>query len=82
MREYARVKLNGKELEAHASQSYRWEVTNIVTPGSNQLDVEVRATAGGGGGGTGRRRRDAGFGLAGTGAAGGGKRNWRCYVST
>ena len=27
--DYARVKLNGKELEAHAWQPYRWEVTNV-----------------------------------------------------
>ncbi len=45
--DYARVKLNGKELEAHAWQPYRWEVTNVVKPGSNELEVEVRATAGG-----------------------------------
>jgi hypothetical protein len=48
--DYARVKLNGKELEAHAWQPYRWEVTNIVKPGSNEMEVEVRATAGGRGG--------------------------------
>jgi hypothetical protein len=54
VRDYARVKLNGKELEAHAWQPYRWEVTNIVKPGSNQLEVEVRATAAGGAGGRGR----------------------------
>jgi hypothetical protein len=35
-------------LEAHAWQPYRWEVTNVVKPGSNDLEVEVRATAGGG----------------------------------
>jgi hypothetical protein len=50
VRDYARVKLNGKELEAHAWQPYRWEVTNVVKPGSNDLEVEVRATAGGRGG--------------------------------
>jgi hypothetical protein len=48
--DYARVKLNGKELEAHAWQPYRWEVTNVVKPGANDLEVEVRATAGGRGG--------------------------------
>ena len=48
--DYARVKLNGKELEAHAWQPYRWEVTNVVKAGSNDLEVEVRATAGGRGG--------------------------------
>jgi hypothetical protein len=48
--DYARVKVNGKELEAHAWQPYRWEVTNAVKPGANELEVEVRATAEGRGG--------------------------------
>jgi hypothetical protein len=48
--DYARVKLNGKELEGHAWPPYRWEVTNAVKAGSNDLEVEVRATAGGRGG--------------------------------
>jgi len=48
--DYARVKLNGKELEAHSWQPYRWEVTNMVKPGANDLEVEVRATSGGRGG--------------------------------
>jgi hypothetical protein len=48
--DYARVKLNGKELEGHAWQPYRWEVTNAVKAGANDLEVEVRATAGGRGG--------------------------------
>jgi hypothetical protein len=48
--DYARVKLNGKELEGHAWQPYRWEVTNAVKPGSNDLEVEVRATVSGRGG--------------------------------
>jgi hypothetical protein len=48
--DYARVKLNGKELEGHAWQPYRWEVTNVVKAGSNDLEVEVRATTGGRGG--------------------------------
>jgi hypothetical protein len=52
--EYAKVKLNGKELEAHAWQPYRWEVTNVVKAGSNDLEVEVRTTAGGRGGMGGR----------------------------
>jgi hypothetical protein len=43
--DYARVKLNGKELEARAWQPYRWEVTNMVKAGSNDLEVEVRTTA-------------------------------------
>jgi hypothetical protein len=48
--DYARVKWNGKELGAHAWQPYRWEVTNVVRPGSNELEVEVRATPAGRGG--------------------------------
>jgi hypothetical protein len=48
--EYAKVKLNGKELEAHAWQPFRWEVTNAVKPGSNDLEVEVRTSGGGRGG--------------------------------
>jgi hypothetical protein len=43
--DYARVKLNGKELEGRAWQPYRWEVTNMVKAGSNDLEVEVRTTA-------------------------------------
>ena len=50
MHDYAQVKLNGKELEGHAWQPYRWEVTNVVKPGSNDLEVEVRTSAGGRGG--------------------------------
>jgi hypothetical protein len=45
--DYARVKLNGKELEGHAWQPYRWDVTNVVKPGVNDLEVEVRTTASG-----------------------------------
>jgi len=48
--DYARVKLNGKELEGHAWQPYRWEVTNAVKAGANELEVEVRTTASGRGG--------------------------------
>jgi hypothetical protein len=51
--DYARVKVNGKELEGHAWQPYRWDVTSAVKPGANDLEVEVRATAGGRGGGGG-----------------------------
>jgi hypothetical protein len=48
--DYARVRLNGKELEGHAWQPYRWDVTSALTAGSNELEVEVRTTAGGRGG--------------------------------
>ena len=45
--DYAKVKLNGKELEARAWQPYRWDVTTALKPGSNHLEVEVRATPAG-----------------------------------
>jgi hypothetical protein len=48
--EYAKVKLNGKELEGHAWQPFRWDVTNVVKPGANDLEVEVRTSGGGRGG--------------------------------
>lgn len=51
VRDYARVRLNGKELEARAWQPYRWDVTTALKSGSNELDVEVSATVGGRGGG-------------------------------
>jgi hypothetical protein len=45
--DYARVTLNGRELEAHGWQPYRWEVTNLMKAGSNELEVEVRTTVAG-----------------------------------
>ena len=40
VRDYARVKLNGKELEAHAWQPYRWDVTSALKAGSNDLEIQ------------------------------------------
>jgi hypothetical protein len=40
--DYAHVKLSGREFETHRWQPYRWEVTNLVKAGSNELEVEVR----------------------------------------
>jgi hypothetical protein len=48
--DYAKVKVNGKELEGRAWQPYRWDVTNAVRAGSNELELEVRATVSGRGG--------------------------------
>jgi hypothetical protein len=47
VRDYARVKLNGKELEAHAWQPYRWDVTDALKAGSNDLEIQVNATPAG-----------------------------------
>jgi hypothetical protein len=41
--DYARVKLNGRELEAHAWQPYRWEVTSALKAGANDLEIYVDA---------------------------------------
>jgi len=58
--DYARVKLNGKELEAHGWQPYRWDVTSALKAGSNDLEIDANATpAGGRGGGGGRGRGNA-----------------------
>jgi hypothetical protein len=81
--EYARVKLNGKELEAHAWQPYRWDVTSALKAGSNDLEIQVYATpagrggpppAAGGAGGRGGRGQGAPRPAAVYGAAGGAAR--------
>jgi hypothetical protein len=72
--DYARVKVNGKELEGHAWQPYRWEVTNLVKAGSNDLEVEVRTTAAGRGPGA---TPQAPVVAPGAPAAGGGGRGGR-----
>jgi hypothetical protein len=48
--DYARVKLNGKELEAHAWQPYRWDITSALKAGANDLEIQVNATPAGRGG--------------------------------
>ncbi|HKE24912.1 MAG TPA: hypothetical protein VKB88_21265 [Bryobacteraceae bacterium] len=63
VRDYVRVKLNSKELGAHAWQPYRWDITDAVKSGSNDVELEVRARSGGRGGagappGGGRGGRD------------------------
>jgi hypothetical protein len=62
--DYARVKLNGKELGAHAWQPYRWEVTGALQAGANDLEIEVYASpsaspGAAGAGGSGGRGRGA-----------------------
>jgi hypothetical protein len=47
VRDYARVRLNGKELEAHAWQPYRWDITSSLKAGSNDLEIQVYATPAG-----------------------------------
>jgi hypothetical protein len=65
VRDYARVNLNGKQLEARAWQPYRWDVTDVLKAGSNNLEVEVRATTAGGRGGRGAAAPPPASGLLG-----------------
>jgi hypothetical protein len=48
VRDYARVKLNGVDLDARGWRPYRWEVTKALKPGANVLEMEVRGAGGGG----------------------------------
>jgi hypothetical protein len=41
VRDYARVRLNGVDLDAHGWRPYRWEVTKALKPGANVLEIEV-----------------------------------------
>ena len=43
VRDYARVKLNGKELEAHAWQPYRWDITSAFFRSRSDTALEVLA---------------------------------------
>ena len=61
VRDYARVRLNGVDLDAHGWRPYRWEVTKALKPGANVLEIEVRGS-GSGGRGSGAGGRGAGRG--------------------
>ena len=47
----ARLRVNGKDLAARAWQPYRWDVTDAVTSGANQIEIETRTLPPGGRGG-------------------------------
>ena len=53
VRDYARVTLNGKQLEGYAWQPYRWDITSVLKAGANDLEIQVNATSSGGRGGAG-----------------------------
>jgi hypothetical protein len=48
VRDYARVRLNGVDLDAHGWRPYRWEITKALKPGPNVLEIEVQGSGGGG----------------------------------
>jgi hypothetical protein len=39
--DYARLRVNGKDVGARAWQPYRWDVTDAMVAGANQIDIEV-----------------------------------------
>jgi hypothetical protein len=51
VRDYARARLNGVDLDAHGWRPYRWEITKALKPGANVLEIEVQGSGGGGRGG-------------------------------
>jgi hypothetical protein len=57
VRDYARVRLNGVDLDAHGWQPYRWEITKALKPGANVLEMEVQGSGGGGRGAPGGGQR-------------------------
>jgi len=42
VQEFASVTLNGRSLEARAWPPYRWDVSNLVRSGANQLEIRVQ----------------------------------------
>jgi hypothetical protein len=82
VRDIARVRINGKDLDARGWAPYVWDITDSVKPGDNTLEVTVQVGSigggdrgfGGGGGGAGRAGAGAGRGgRAGRGAAAAGE---------
>jgi hypothetical protein len=70
LNDVARVRVNGKELEARSWAPYVWDVTDAVKSGDNAIDVQVQVAmlgggrGGGGGGGGGGRGGRGGRGAA------------------
>jgi hypothetical protein len=50
-REYARITVNGAVFDGYAWQPYRWDITDSLQPGNNDLEIKVFATPAGRGGG-------------------------------
>jgi len=43
VRDYAHVRVNGQDLDARGWQPYRWDVTKVLKPGKNVIEIEVLA---------------------------------------
>ncbi len=72
VREYARVRVNGQVFEARAWQPYRWDITDSLRAGFNDLQINVFATPSGRGGGQGAPGAPAVYGSVGGGGGRGG----------
>jgi hypothetical protein len=46
--DYARLRVNGEDLDARAWQPYRWDVTDAMVAGANRIEIEVRTLPTGG----------------------------------
>jgi len=46
--DFARLRVNGKDLDARAWQPYRWDVTDAMIAGSNQIEIAVQTLPAGG----------------------------------
>jgi hypothetical protein len=47
VRDYARIRVNGAVFEAKAWQPYRWDITNSLQAGNNDVQINVFATPSG-----------------------------------
>jgi hypothetical protein len=70
VRDYARIRVNGAVFEAKAWQPYRWDITNSLQAGNNDVQINVFATSAGRGGPGGPPPAAAGAAGAAPGAAG------------
>ena len=68
--DYARVRVNGAIFEAHAWPPFRWDITNSLQAGNNDVQINVFASSSGRGGFGGPPPAAAGAGAAAPGAAG------------
>jgi hypothetical protein len=73
VRDYARIRVNGAVLEAKAWQPYRWDITNSLQAGNNDVQIDVFASSSGRGGPGGPPPGAAGAAAPGAAGAAGGR---------
>jgi hypothetical protein len=71
--DYARPRVNGAIFEAKAWPPYRWDITNSLQAGDNDVQINVFAASSGRGGGFGGPPPAAGVGAPGAAGAAGGR---------